>query len=172
MTKKKKVNLKQLSKILQVTQTTIRDWITTKGMPAQRTNKGFLCDVDEVFKWRERYLLEKKQNSEGYEQAKTERMLWLSKSARLNYEREAGLLVCTKEVSERWFQIARTVRDSILNIPDRLSAILAAESNREKCHALLTSELRLALENLVDEIRTQNEASTNESEVKNEVSTN
>ncbi|NUO06975.1 MAG: hypothetical protein HUU07_16540, partial [Candidatus Brocadia sinica] len=97
MAETKKVNLSKLSKIVQVSQVTLRDWIS-KGMPAQRTDKGYLCNPDEVFKWREQYLSEKKQNSEGYEQARTERMIWLARQSQLNYERESGKLVDASEV--------------------------------------------------------------------------
>lgn len=45
----------------------------------------------------------------------------------------------------RDFECARTVRDSMLNIPDRLSAELAAETDARKVHARLDEELRKAL---------------------------
>ncbi len=43
---------------------------------------------------------------------------------------------------------ARVVRDSLLDIPDRLAAVLAAESDSRKVHALLSAEIRQALEEL------------------------
>jgi phage terminase Nu1 subunit (DNA packaging protein) len=148
---KKLVNLRQLSKIMQVTQVTLRDWIS-KGMPAQRTDRGYLCNPDEVFKWRERFLAEKKQNSEGYEQARTERMIWLAKQAELNYKKQEGLLVDAEAVRQAAFEKARQVRDSLLNIPARISPILAAERDTKKVNEILTNEIRQCLENLSNDL--------------------
>ena len=46
------------------------------------------------------------------------------------------------------FSKARIARDSLLNIPDRIAAVLAAEDDQEKIHALLSSEIRQALGDL------------------------
>ena len=43
---------------------------------------------------------------------------------------------------------ARQVRDSLLNLPDRLAAELAAETNQFKVHQRLVKEIRRALEEL------------------------
>lgn len=151
MAGKKTVNLKQLSKIIQVSQVTLRDWIQ-KGMPAQRTEKGYLCNPDSVFKWREQFLAEKKQNSEGYEQARTERMLWLARQSQLNYERGSGKLVDAESVRQAAFEKARLVRDSLLNISARISPLLAAEKDTKKVHEILDREIRQSLEVLSQEI--------------------
>ena len=45
---------------------------------------------------------------------------------------------------------AQTVRDSMLNIPDRVSADVAAESDARKVHARLDEEIRKALVTLAD----------------------
>lgn len=153
MASKKQVNLKEISKILQISQPTIRDWVS-KGCPAERTHKGFLFVPDEVFSWREKYLSEKKQNSEGYGQARTERMIWLAKQAELNYKKQEGILVDAGEVKQAAFQTARQVRDGLLNIPNRISDLLAGEINasgkidKTRVHDILGKELRQALENL------------------------
>jgi len=56
-----------------------------------------------------------------------------------------GLLIDAAQEKRRDFECARTVRDSILNVPDRLSAELAAETDARKVHARLDEELRKAL---------------------------
>jgi hypothetical protein len=43
------------------------------------------------------------------------------------------------------FNKARTTRDTLLNIPDRLSGVLAAESDARRVHALLSAEMRQML---------------------------
>jgi len=63
---------------------------------------------------------------------------------------EAGKYVDIDEVKVAAFNRARIVRDNLLNIPDRLSAVLAAESDAKRVHALLAAEIRRALEELTN----------------------
>ena len=52
------------------------------------------------------------------------------------------------EVEAAAFNKARVVRDGLLNIPDRLAAVLAAETETSRVHELLSAEIRAALEEL------------------------
>ncbi|HFB98051.1 MAG TPA: hypothetical protein ENJ62_02830 [Bryobacterales bacterium] len=61
---------------------------------------------------------------------------------------EAGKYVDADEVKVAAFNKARIVCDGLLNIPDRLAALLAAESDEHKVHKLLASEIRAVLEEL------------------------
>ena len=61
---------------------------------------------------------------------------------------EAGRYVDAAEVKVAAFNRVRVVRDALLGIPERLAAVLAAESDQAKVHALLASEVRQALEEL------------------------
>lgn len=58
---------------------------------------------------------------------------------------EAGKYVDADEVKVAAFNKARVVRENLLNIPDRLAAVLAAENDPAKVHALLAAEVRQAL---------------------------
>lgn len=80
--------------------------------------------------------------------SKAKREQFMAELARLEYEQKAGSLVSAEEVKKEAFKIARIVRDSILNIPDRVAAELAAETNQFRVHKRLTEELRKALEEL------------------------
>lgn len=80
--------------------------------------------------------------------SKAKREAFLAELARLEYEQKSGELVAVDDVKKEAFKIARIVRDSILNIPDRLAAELAAETNQFRVHTRLTEELRKALEAL------------------------
>jgi len=51
------------------------------------------------------------------------------------------------------FESLRTLRESVQNVPDRVAAELAAETNEEKVRARLEAELRLALESASAKIR-------------------
>jgi hypothetical protein len=80
--------------------------------------------------------------------SKAKRESFLAELARLEYEQKAGSLVSADDVKKQAFKMARIVRDSILNIPDRVAAELAAETNQFRVHKRLTEELRKALEEL------------------------
>lgn len=69
---------------------------------------------------------------------------------KLEYEERTGKLISADKVRETAFDVARRVRDAMLNIPDRVSALIAAESNEIKVRELLTKEIRQSLMELVD----------------------
>ena len=85
----------------------------------------------------------------GEEQAKKEH--FNAEKARLEYEARMGSLVDKDKVERMAFRLARLVRDTLLNLPDRLAGILASETDQHKIHATLTKELRQALEELATE---------------------
>lgn len=61
---------------------------------------------------------------------------------------EIGELVSVEEVKTEAFNTARVVRNNLLNIPDRISALIASINDAEKIHETLTQEIRTALEEL------------------------
>nr|WP_246484042.1 hypothetical protein [Wolbachia endosymbiont of Rhagoletis cerasi] len=63
---------------------------------------------------------------------------------------EIGELISVEEVKTEAFNVARVVRNNLLNIPDRVSALLASMNDTEKIHETLTEEIRTALEELVE----------------------
>ena len=63
---------------------------------------------------------------------------------------ETGELVSVEEVKTSAYNKARIVRDSILNIPDRVASMLASITDEQKIHEALLIELRTALEGLSD----------------------
>jgi hypothetical protein len=56
------------------------------------------------------------------------------------------------EVEVAAFNKYRTFRDRMLNIPDRLAAVLAAETDPVKVHGLLSTETREALLEFADDV--------------------
>lgn len=83
-----------------------------------------------------------------FAQSRAVKEAYLARLAKLEFEEKSGLLVNADAVKNEAFKLARIVRDGILNIPDRLSAELAAESDTFTVHKRLTDELRKALEAL------------------------
>jgi hypothetical protein len=83
--------------------------------------------------------------------SKSVQALYAARTARLEYEQRAGKLVPVDAVKAEAFKTARTVRDAILNIPERLTPMLAAESEPAKIYALLVKEFTDALSALSGE---------------------
>ncbi len=61
---------------------------------------------------------------------------------------EIGQLVSAEEVRKAAFAMGRIIRDGILNVPDRVSALIATISDASQIHGILTNELRQVLEEL------------------------
>ncbi|MFP3015505.1 MAG: hypothetical protein ACEY3B_04295, partial [Wolbachia sp.] len=61
---------------------------------------------------------------------------------------EIGELVAVDEVKNEAFNVARVVRNNLLNIPNRVSALLASLSDTEKIHKTLTEEITSSLQEL------------------------
>lgn len=86
----------------------------------------------------------------GLHDAKAKKIHYESLTAELNYQHRLGELVDADEVGKEAFAMARMVRDSILQLPDRISAQLAAEKNETKVYKRLHKELVKCLELLSD----------------------
>jgi phage terminase Nu1 subunit (DNA packaging protein) len=76
---------------------------------------------------------------------KSRRELAEAQLAELELREKTAELVQRDVVARETFTLFRTLRDRILGIPDRIAAIIAAESDTAKVHALLTAELRSVL---------------------------
>jgi hypothetical protein len=66
----------------------------------------------------------------------------------LELDQKTGRLVDAEQIKIAAFNKGRAVRDAILNIPDRISPILAAESDQITIGQIMTTELKQALEGL------------------------
>ncbi|MGC8884876.1 MAG: hypothetical protein ACP5UT_18825, partial [Bryobacteraceae bacterium] len=83
-----------------------------------------------------------------YFRARAIRESYLARLAKIEFEERTAKLVSRDEVQVAAFTNGRTVRDNLLNIPDRLAATLAAEADVDRVHHLLSVEIRRALEEL------------------------
>jgi len=80
--------------------------------------------------------------------AKARKEDYLAKIRQLDYLERMGKLVNAKVVEDMAFQKGREIRDALLIIPDRISAILAKEKDPAKCHEIITKEIEAALNKL------------------------
>jgi hypothetical protein len=78
-------------------------------------------------------------------QSKAIKEAFLARSAKLDYDERLGTLISAAEAQKEYFGIMRTLRDHLLNIPDRIAAELAAETNQFVVHKKLSEELKRAL---------------------------
>jgi len=86
-----------------------------------------------------------------YSRARAVRENYMARMSKLDFEERTGKLVSRDEIQVAAFNKFRTFRDGMLNLPDRLAAVLAAESDSAKVHELLATEIRKALLEFADD---------------------
>src|ERR1039458_7299634 len=86
-----------------------------------------------------------------YTKARAVREHYQARLAKIDYEERIAKLVSGEEVQVAAFNKFRQFRDAMINLPDRLAAMLAAETTEATVHALLTNEIRKALNDFADE---------------------
>ena len=99
--------------------------------------------------------------SSGYRRARAVREFFQARLAEIEYKERIGELISKAEVQTAAFNKYRRFRDRILNVPDRVAAILATETDMKKVHEILTAELRYALEDAADSQRRYGPAASN-----------
>lgn len=80
--------------------------------------------------------------------ARTAKTALEAKTAQLKYEKILGSLVEKSEVVRVAKEMARTTRDALMTIPDRLAPILASEKEIDEINHLLAESIDDALRNL------------------------
>lgn len=83
-------------------------------------------------------------------EAKTAQAIYAARQARLEYEASVGKLVDAGEVKARAFRMARSARDSLLTLPDRLAPVLASETDVQAVHRLLLEDIERVCQRLAD----------------------
>ena len=86
-----------------------------------------------------------------YTKARAVREHYQARLAKIDYEERIAKLVSGEQVQVAAFNKFRQFRDAMINLPDRLAAMLAAETVEATVHALLTTEIRKALNDFADE---------------------
>ena len=94
----------------------------------------------------------------SYAQSRAVKEAYLARLAKLSYEEKSGSLIKIDAVKVSWFNILRVLRDRVLNLPDRLAPIVAAETDPKKIRDLLEEDLRLILNDAADAIEKINTA--------------
>jgi hypothetical protein len=85
-----------------------------------------------------------------YARARAVRETYEARLARLKYEEKLRKLLNADEVEVAAFNRFRGFRDRMLNIPDQLAPVLAAETDPRRVHELLAAAIRQALQESAD----------------------
>ncbi len=159
-------SVRELARRLGLARTTVKDGLDAGRCPkgAKRDAKGRwqIVDIDlAVREWYETAsrpspaIAPTNGNGNGSEtgslnQAQQRLALERTESLKLARLQKQGRLIDRAVAAREAFDIARTVRDSILGVPDRISAELAAETDQARVHRRLEEELRGALSALAE----------------------
>ena len=88
---------------------------------------------------------------DGYYAERAKRERFAAAQAELDYLEAIGRLVSVDDMRQVASRRYRAMRDKVLNVADRLSAILAAEKDPVQVHAILTKDLKRVLHELSDD---------------------
>jgi hypothetical protein len=89
--------------------------------------------------------------SHGLLRVKIVRETFLAKSAQLDYERSIKKLIDANDVKALWFEKARTLRDMLINLKDRLPTMVA-KRNEATCRKIVDTEVDGILKRLMKEL--------------------
>lgn len=85
---------------------------------------------------------------ELYIKAKLKNEIEKGKILKLERAEKEQSLISADKVQETLFRKGRVIRDAFLNLPDRVSSIIATMQDAGEIHILLTKEIRAILEEL------------------------
>jgi len=88
--------------------------------------------------------------STAYAKARAGTQIYEALLKKLRYEERAKNLTPTADVESARFTEFRTLREACFNIPSRISALLAGESDPAKCQLMLESELTSVFQAFAD----------------------
>ena len=74
-----------------------------------------------------------------------------ARKLRIDNDKQSEKLVDKKETQDKWFEIARTVRDSLETIPGNVSGLLIGKT-KHQIEQILVKEIKRTLFNLKEEI--------------------
>lgn len=90
----------------------------------------------------------KKATPSPYQIARAARETYSAKMAEIEFKKATGALVPLEPVKSLFFTIAKHTQQNLLNIPARITPIVAAENDEKKIYAIIEKEILEALETL------------------------
>jgi phage terminase Nu1 subunit (DNA packaging protein) len=147
------VSNKVLSDILGVSGRTVRD-LADKGVLVKLAHGKYevLPSIHAYIKYKINLAIESFSKGDiDYAEARRRKELAQAQLAELDLAEKEGELIQVSTVENEAFTAGKKVKDGLSNIPDRISPLLAAESDKNKIYRMLTSEINQVLEFLVTE---------------------
>jgi len=90
----------------------------------------------------------------GYARARAARELYLAQLAKIELDRQRGVLIRADEVRLGAFNMARKARDQLIALPERIAAVLAATEDAAQVQRLLEEEIETICQEIADAERT------------------
>ncbi len=146
--------------VLHLTQQTLNNWVGQEGYPqpthrSERRGQAHVWRYADVLKWVAE-IGTRAQDAMDEPEARRRKLAAEAQLAELALKKAEGKLLDKEEIKQLWFDKCRTIRDGILNIPDRISALVAAESDPARVYTILEIELRKALHEIADTVAPPN----------------
>lgn len=116
----------------------------------EANSRGF---SDKVREHIERTAVEVASTNELFLKARLENELEKGRILKLERKEKEQSLIPAEKVRESIFTQGRVVRDAMLNIPDRVSSVIATMMDPAEIHAFLTKEIRMAIEDLIKKLK-------------------
>ncbi len=86
----------------------------------------------------------------GYAKARAARELYQAQLAKLELDRQRGVLIRADEVRLGAFNMARKARDQLIALPERIAAILAATEDAAEVQSILEEEIERICQEIAD----------------------
>lgn len=86
----------------------------------------------------------------GYARARAARELYQAQLAKMELDRQRGILVRADEVKVGAFNMARKARDQLIALPERVAAILAATQEPAEVQRILEEEIERICQEIAD----------------------
>ena len=86
----------------------------------------------------------------GYAKARAARELYQAQLAKLELDRQRGVLIRADEVRVGAFNMARKARDQLIALPERVAAILAATQDPAEVQRILEEEIERICQEIAD----------------------
>lgn len=87
----------------------------------------------------------------SYAASRAVREAYQARLARLDFEERSGRLVDADQVKVRAFKMARSARDALMGLPDRLAPILASSTDVQEVHRLLLEDIERTCQRIAQE---------------------
>jgi hypothetical protein len=96
----------------------------------------------------EKNLLDIELDNLDFNEARTLKERYLAGQAKVDYLIKIKSVYPVEEIEREAFGIGRELRDNLLNIGEKISDILAVESNAGKIRDILRKEIKITLDNI------------------------